>query len=45
MARRTKVDLSNPAKRDVLPVRSSYYAHPLGSKRYVLLRKGARGAV
>lgn len=38
-----KLDLSNAAKRDALPARSSYYAHPLGSKRYVLLRKGKRG--
>ncbi len=39
-----KIDLSNPKKRDALPVRTSYYSHALGSKRYVLLRKGARGS-
>ncbi|WP_171183111.1 hypothetical protein [Ruegeria sp. HKCCC2117] len=44
MPKKVKIDLSDPAKRDALPIRSSYYAHPLGSKRYVLLRKGRRGA-
>jgi hypothetical protein len=39
-----KFDLSNPAKRDALPARTCDYAHHLGSKRYVLLRKGARGS-
>ncbi len=38
-----KIDLSNVAKRDTLPARSSYYAHALGSKRYVL-RVGATGS-
>lgn len=45
MAKKAHIDLSNPAKRDALKPRSSYYAHALGSKRYVLMRKGARGAV
>ena len=40
-----KIDLSNPTRRDALQPRSSFYAHPLGSKRYVLMRVGARGRV
>lgn len=39
-----KIDLSNPARRNALPPRSSYYSHAIGSKRYVLLRVGKRGA-
>ncbi len=38
-----KVDLSNPAKRDALKPRTSYYTHSLGSKRYVLMRVGKTG--
>ncbi len=38
-----RVDLSNPTKRDALKQRTSYYAHPLGSKRYVLMRVGKTG--
>ncbi|WP_209509255.1 tyrosine-type recombinase/integrase [Ruegeria sp. HKCCE4150] len=38
-----RVDLSNPAKRDALKPRTSYYSHPLGSKRYVLMRVGKTG--
>ena len=39
-----KVDLSNPKRREALPPRGAYYSHALGSKRYVLLRVGKRGA-
>lgn len=38
-----RVDLSDPTKRDALKPRTSYYSHPLGSKRYVLMRVGKRG--
>ncbi len=38
-----RIDLSNPAKRDALKPRTSYYAHSLGSRRYVLMRVGKTG--
>ena len=45
MAKRAKTDLSNPAHREALPLRTAYYSHALGSKRYLLLRRQARGDV
>ena len=45
MAKRGKVDLSNKARREALPLRTAYYSQSLGSKRYLLLRRQVRGDV
>lgn len=45
MAGRAKVDLSNEAKRAALPLRTSFYSQALGSSRYILLRRQARGDI